>query len=110
LEEFNKIPHVDFIAIVSYGFQAAATPILLYIAFNRNDYTLYESGFLRDFWHAARSAPFPAGIRPYTDQLWSCFFRVPALSLLYSRYIANSVALLLAFSAGVCTGPLAKAF
>src|SRR6184192_2849135 len=67
------------IAIVSYGFLAAATPILLYIAFNRNDYTLYESGFLRDFWHAARSAPFPAGIRPYTDQLWSCFFRVPAL-------------------------------
>src|SRR6266480_568218 len=67
------------IAIVGYGFLAAATPILLYIAFNRNDYTLYEAGFFRDFWHAARSAPFPTGIRPYTDQLWSCFFRVPAL-------------------------------
>jgi DNA-binding beta-propeller fold protein YncE len=66
------------IAIVSYGFLAAATPILLYIAFNRNDYTLYESGFFRDFWHAARSAPFPTGVRPYTDQFWSCFFRVPA--------------------------------
>jgi DNA-binding beta-propeller fold protein YncE len=67
------------IAIVGYGFLAAATPILLYIAFNRNEYTLYESGFFRDFWHAARSAPFPTGIRPYVDQLWSCFFRVPAL-------------------------------
>jgi len=67
------------IAIVGYGFLAAATPILLYIAFNRNDYTLYESGFFRDFWHAARSAPFPNGIRPYADQFWSCFFRVPAL-------------------------------
>ena len=67
------------LAVVVYGFLAAATPILLYIAFNRNDYTLYESGFFRDFWHAARSAPFPTGIRPYTDQLWSCFFRVPAL-------------------------------
>ena len=67
------------LAVVVYGFLAAATPILLYIAFNRNDYTLYESGFFRDFWHAARSAPFPTGIRPYTDQIWSCFFRVPAL-------------------------------
>jgi DNA-binding beta-propeller fold protein YncE len=67
------------IAIVGYGFLAAATPILMYIAFNWNEYTLYESGFFRDFWHAARSAPFPTGIRPYTDQLWSCFFRVPAL-------------------------------
>ena len=67
------------LAVVVYGFLAAATPILLYIAFNRNDYTLYESGFFRDFWHAARSAPFPIGIRPYADQLWSCFFRVPAL-------------------------------
>lgn len=66
------------IAVVSYGFLAAATPILLYIVFNRNDYTLYEAGFFRDFWHAVRSAPFPTGIRPYTDQLWTCFFRVPA--------------------------------
>src|SRR5713101_7131827 len=37
-------------------------------------------------------------------------FQSPGSSLLYSRYIANSVALLLAFSARVCTGPLAKAF
>ena len=66
------------VAVVVYGFLAAATPIFLYIVFNRHEYTLYESGFFRDFWHALQSAPFPNGIRPYIDQLWSCFFRVPA--------------------------------
>jgi len=65
------------LAIVVYGFLAAAAPILLYIAFNRNDYTLYENSFVRDFWHAMRSAPFPNGLRPYTKQLWDCFFAVP---------------------------------
>ena len=67
------------VALVVYGFMAAATPILLYIAFNRQAYTLYESAFLHDFWHAVQSAPFPVGIRPYTDQLWSCFFSIPAV-------------------------------
>ncbi len=67
------------LAVVVYGFLAAAVPILLYIAFNRNAYTLYESNFLRDFWQAARTAPFPNGIQPYIDQCRSCFFRVPAL-------------------------------
>ncbi|MGE5302432.1 MAG: hypothetical protein ACM3TN_03830, partial [Alphaproteobacteria bacterium] len=66
------------LAVVAYGFLAAATPILLYIVFNRHDYTLYEAGFFHDFWHATQSHPFPNGIRPYIDQLWSCFFRVPA--------------------------------
>jgi len=67
------------LAVVVYGFLAAATPILLYIVFNRGDYTLYEAGFARDFWHAVQKAPFLNGIRPYIDQFWSCFFRVPAL-------------------------------
>ena len=35
--------------------------------------------FVRDFWHAMQSAPFPIGIRPYIDQLRSCFFSIPAL-------------------------------
>jgi len=47
------------VALVVYGFMAAATPILLYIAFNRQAYTLYESAFLHDFWNAVQSAPFP---------------------------------------------------
>ena len=67
------------LAFVGYGFLAAATPILLYILFNRKAYTYYESSFVRDFWHAMQSAPFPIGIRPYIDQLWSCFFSIPAL-------------------------------
>ena len=65
------------LALVVYGFLAAATPILLYILFNRNDYTLYEAAFVRDFWHGMQTAPFPSGIRPYTKQLWDCFFTIP---------------------------------
>ncbi len=65
------------LALVVYGFLAAAIPILLYILFNRDAYTLYESAFLRDFRHAMQSAPFPVGIRPYTKQLWDCFFTMP---------------------------------
>jgi DNA-binding beta-propeller fold protein YncE len=67
------------LGIILYGFLAAATPILLYIVFNRDAYTLYESSFVRDFWHAVRTAPFPSGIRPYIEQCRSCFFSVPAL-------------------------------
>ncbi len=67
------------LAFVGYGFLAAATPILLYILFNRKEYTYYESSFVRDFSHAMQSAPFPIGIRPYIDQLRSCFFSIPAL-------------------------------
>jgi DNA-binding beta-propeller fold protein YncE len=67
------------LTLVGYGFLAAAAPILLYILFNRKDYTYYESSFLRDFRHAMQITPFPTGIRPYMDQLRSCFFSVPAL-------------------------------
>jgi len=65
------------LVLVVYGFLAAAMPILLYIVFNREAYTLYESSFLRDFWHAMQSAPFPNGIRPFTRQLYDCFFTIP---------------------------------
>jgi DNA-binding beta-propeller fold protein YncE len=62
-----------------YGFLAAAAPIGLYIVFNRNDYTYYEAAFLRDFWHGVQTAPFPNGIRPFTKQLYDCFFTIPAV-------------------------------
>jgi hypothetical protein len=65
------------VAVIVYGFTVAAAPILLYIAFNRESYTYYESSFLRDFWQAAQNGPFPSGIRRYSEQLWNCFFRVP---------------------------------
>jgi DNA-binding beta-propeller fold protein YncE len=67
------------LAIVIYGFVAAATPIFLYIIFNRAQYTLYESNFLHDFWRAAQTGPFPSGIRPYIEQCRSCFFSIPAV-------------------------------
>ncbi len=67
------------LALVAYGFLAGAASIVLYIMFNRENYTFYESSFLRDFGHAMQSAPFPIGIRPFIEQLRSCFFSVPAL-------------------------------
>jgi DNA-binding beta-propeller fold protein YncE len=68
----------SLLAVAVYGFLAAAVPILFYIAFNRGAYTYYESSFVRDFWHALHTAPFPSGIRPYVEQCRSCFFSVPA--------------------------------
>src|SRR6266513_3499423 len=56
------------LAVVVYGFLTAAMPILFYVVFNRDAYTYYESSFVRDFWHAVQTAPFPSGIRPYIDQ------------------------------------------
>ncbi len=65
------------LATAVFGFVAAALPTFLYVAFNRNEYTLYETNFVSDFWQAVHSAPFPNGIRPYTKQLSDCFFAVP---------------------------------
>jgi DNA-binding beta-propeller fold protein YncE len=67
------------LAIALYGFLAAAMPILIYILFNRNPYTYYESSFVRDFWRAVHTGPFPSGLRQYIEQCRSCFFSVPAL-------------------------------
>jgi hypothetical protein len=67
------------LALVFYGFAAAATPIVFYIWFNRGAYTYYESAFVQNFWRAMRISPFPTGIRPYAKQLYDCFFTVPAL-------------------------------
>jgi hypothetical protein len=63
--------------VVAYGFLAAATPILCYIVFNRQEYTLYEVSFLRDFWHAVQVNRPPNDITHYTRALWNCFFSVP---------------------------------
>src|SRR6266480_3122438 len=65
------------LTLVAFGFAAAAMPILLYIWFNREAYTYYESSFVGNFRHAMQAAPFPNGIRPYIDQLRGCFFSVP---------------------------------
>jgi len=67
------------LGLVGYGFLAGGASILLYIVFNYENYTLYEASFLRDFRQAMQSAPFPVGIRPFIDQLRSCFFSIPAM-------------------------------
>ena len=65
------------LALVVYGFLTGAATILLYIVFNRQNYTYYESSFVSNFAAAMHVAPFPAGVRPYIKQLWDCFFTVP---------------------------------
>ena len=55
--------------IIAYGCLAAAVPLLCYIAFTLEHYTLYENALIRDFW---RSAP-GSHVRP----LWQCFFTFP---------------------------------
>lgn len=67
------------VALVAYGFLAGAATILLYIVFNRENYTYYEASFFGDFWHSVQSSPFPIGIRPFTKQLYDCFFTIPAV-------------------------------
>src|SRR6266542_55142 len=62
------------LAIVVYGFLAAATPILCYIIFNREHYTSYEGAYIRDFWHALRGIPAPHDVGYYVTGLWNCFF------------------------------------
>ena len=65
------------LALVVYGFLTGAATILLYIVFKRENYTYYESSFLRDFLNSMRSAPFPNGIREFIKQLHDCFFAIP---------------------------------
>lgn len=65
------------ITIVAYGWLAAAVPILCYIVFNREAYTLYESDFLHTFWQAVRGHPAPNDLSFYFKRLWDCFFHVP---------------------------------
>src|SRR5216117_2046561 len=62
------------LAIVVYGFLAAAMPILCYIIFSHGDYTYYEGTYIRDFWHALRGTPAPHDVRYYVTGLWNCFF------------------------------------
>jgi hypothetical protein len=64
------------VSILVYAFVAAAMPILLYIGFNRDAYTLYEASFLRDFWHAVQANRPPNDIAHYTRPLLNCFFSV----------------------------------
>jgi len=65
------------ILLFSYGWLVAAAPILCYIAFNREAYTLYENSFIQSFWQAVRGHPAPNNLSFYFSRLWDCFFHVP---------------------------------
>jgi hypothetical protein len=62
------------LALIVYGFLAAATPILCYIIFNRESYTYYEGAYLHQFWDAVRGTPGANDLRYYVTGLWKCFF------------------------------------
>ena len=62
------------LAVFVYSFLAAATPILCYIIFNRENYTSYEGAYLHQFWNAVRGTPTPNDVRYYVMGLWNCFF------------------------------------
>ena len=62
------------VAVTVYSFLAAATPILLYIVFNREAYTSYEGTYIHQFWDAVRGTPAPNDMRYYVTGLWNCFF------------------------------------
>lgn len=65
------------LAIIGFGWLVGATPILCYIIFNRNAYTLYENSFIQSFWQALRGHPAPNDLNSYLRQFWDCFFHVP---------------------------------
>src|SRR5437763_10175189 len=62
------------LVVIVYSFLAAATPILLYIVFNREPYTYYEGRYIHQFWDAVRGTPAPNDMRYYVTGLWNCFF------------------------------------
>jgi DNA-binding beta-propeller fold protein YncE len=62
------------LAVIVYSFLAAATPILCYIIFNREQYTSYEGAYIHRFLDAVRGAPAPHDMRYYVTGLWNCFF------------------------------------
>jgi hypothetical protein len=57
------------VPIIAYGCLAAAIPLLCYIAFSLEYYTLYETALIRYFWVD------PPG--SHARALWQCFFSVP---------------------------------
>jgi hypothetical protein len=76
-KSLKQSPTWRSVCLVIYGFAASATPILLYIGFNRQAYTYYESGFVHAFWQAVRGNHPPHDLAYYTRQLRTCFFSVP---------------------------------
>ena len=66
------------LAIVVYGFVAAAMPIVLYIIFNRaRSHAVQSRIFFAISGIPCRRPPFPVGLRQYIKQLYDCFFTIP---------------------------------
>ena len=76
-KSLNKPATWTSMAIVGYGFLAAATPIL-YTSRSIEMSIHYYEGFFRDFWHAART-PSPTGIRHYTERVLELLFQSSGL-------------------------------
>jgi hypothetical protein len=74
-------------ATAAYGFAVAATPILCYIVFNRENYTYYEETFIRDFCRALQGHPAPHDMKFYGTQLRDLFFTVPGSRLFLPDFL-----------------------
>ena len=70
------IPWTSVVA-VGYGWLVAAMPILCFIVFNREAYTLYENSFVHSFLQALRGHPEPNDVHFYFNRLLDCFFHLP---------------------------------
>jgi hypothetical protein len=64
------------VSIIAYGWLAAALPLLCYVVFNREAYTMYEASFVRAFWQAMTGLR-PGAMTAYVEQLRKCFFSIP---------------------------------
>ena len=57
------------VPIIAYGCLAATMPLLCYIAFTLEHYTLYETALVQYFWQDAPGS--------HARALWQCFFTIP---------------------------------
>ena len=66
------------VSLIVYGFVTGAMPILVYIAFNYQDYIYYEKSLAQPFFQAMFGNPAPNDLRWYLTRLGVVFFGNPA--------------------------------
>ncbi len=84
LEKLNATSYMEVagISLLRFCSGCHANP-LLHLVQSRERTLITNRPLFSDFWRAMRISPFPVGIRPYTKQLFDCFFTVPAFAFLF---------------------------
>ena len=98
------------LVLVVYGFLVAAAPILLYIEFNRDNYTSIRIRLSSRFLAGATISSVSSRNQALHQAALGLLFHYPGSSLLYSGCVAYSAAILLALSARRRASSLAEAF